>query len=194
MVGHATVEKESEAVEVDYRNIQSDDITKLSKVVGGRYLLSIDGLNQLSTVYNFSQVRISCSKPYHGRTFDIMTTTTSDGTWARDWLLHRRSDQPKPPSCGSYARLPEDTSYLGANCEKWRDGEWYYNHLYVAPIGAWDGARTTTTTTTTTTRDVFSRIDLWYHVSLEGGRNQLCDDYTDHPHFSSVGHWSYYMR
>ena len=39
MVGHATVEKESEADEVKYWKIQSDDFTKLSKVISGRYLL-----------------------------------------------------------------------------------------------------------------------------------------------------------
>ena len=125
MIGHATVKKESEADEVDYEKIQSDDFTKLSKVVGGRYLLSINGLNQLSTVYNFSQIRIRCSKPYHGRTVDIKTTTTSDGIWAGDWLLHRRTQSPQPPSSGSYARLPEDTSYLGAHCGKWLDGVWW---------------------------------------------------------------------
>merc|ERR1711936_1340476 len=44
MVGHATVEKESEADEVSYWKIQSDDYNRLSNVVGGRYLLSTKGI------------------------------------------------------------------------------------------------------------------------------------------------------
>ena len=177
MVGHATVEKESERYEVDYEKIQSDDFTKLSKVVDGRYLLSINGsgLNQLSTVYEFSQIRFRCNKPYHGRTLDIKTTTTSDGIWARDWLLHRRTYSPRPPSCGSYARLPEDTSYLGANCQKWNRGLWYVQHLYDYPM--------------------FARVEgLEYYVNLEGGRSDYCDDNHQHPHYSTIGHWSYYVR
>ena len=71
MFGHATVKSESEAEEVDYETIKSDNFTQLSNVVGGRYLLSMDGLNQLSKVYDFTQIRIRCTKPYHGRTLDI---------------------------------------------------------------------------------------------------------------------------
>jgi len=137
-------------------------------------LLSIDGLNQLSTVYNFSQIRISCSKPWHGRTLDIKTTTTSEGTWARDWLLQRKTKSSRPPSCGSYARLPEDTSYIGANCHKWYQGKWWINQLYDDPLGAHDG-------------------DVWYGLDLHDGRD-WCDDDCIHPHFSSVGQWSFFVR
>ena len=179
MFGHATVEKESEAEEVYYTKIQSDDYSRLSNVVGGRYLLSTNGINQLSTAYNFTQIRIRCSKPYHGRTLDIVTTTTSKGTFARDWLLRRRSEYLKPPSCGSYERLPQDTSYLGGHCEDWedsaKDGVWNYNHLYYYPMEAFDG-------------------NVWHEVSLLGDRYDWCDDDDDHPHYSNVGKWSYFIR
>ena len=136
MVGHATIEKESESREVSFGQIHSNDYSRLSTVLGGRYLLSTNGINQLSTMYNFTQIRIRCTKPYHRRTLDIMTTTTSKGTWARDYLLQRRSRLPLPPSCGSYERLPQDTSYLGAHCEEWVKGAWKYNELYYNPMYA----------------------------------------------------------
>ena len=175
MVGHATVEKESEKREVDYQKIQSDDFTKLSKVVGGRYLLSTVGLNQLSSVYEFAQIRIQCSKPYHRRTLDIMTTTNSKGRWARDWLLGRRSAEPQPPSCGSYERLAQDTSYLGNHCNMWLDETWWNNMVYFDPMEAYVGGVS------------------YVGVNLYGG-DDFCDDNSNHPHFNNVGQWSFYVR
>ena len=128
MVGRATVEKESEADEVDFMKIRSDDFTKLSKVVGGRYLLSIDGINQLSIVYDFSQIRFRCNKPYHGRTLDIKTTTTSvtfktsrpppSCTQPRIIILTRRPSclRPTSPSTFSHRTNPnQNVNYVNSS-------------------------------------------------------------------------------
>ena len=175
MVGGATVAKEEEVKEVDYTKIQSNDYTKLAKVTGGRFLLSTDGLNKLSTMYPFQELRFKCSKAWHDRHVDLKTTTTKEGIWARDWLLHRRSSSPRPPSCGSFTRLPNDSSFLGAHCERWDgDGIWDSNNLYWAPMRAVQGG-------------------VWYWMGLN--LYSFCDDHSYRMRqYSSIGKWSYFIR
>ena len=149
-------------------------------------MLSQHGLNQLSTVHNFTQIRITCSKPSHGRRLDIMTTTTTNGIWARDWMLARVNHNYAPPSCGSYERLPQDSSYIGSHCERWR-GEYENERWFNAPIYS----------VLIMARHQADTQNKWvkYFVSLHGDSFPImCDDDGTRSHISSIGKWSFYLR
>ena len=75
MVGSAVVAKESEAEGVHYKTIRSDDYTMLQNVTTGKFLLSTNGLNSLynDRNFNFTEVRMECIKPYHGRRLHLKT-------------------------------------------------------------------------------------------------------------------------
>jgi len=171
MFGHATIETEDERHDVDYRRIQSSDITQLSNVTAGRFLLSTQGLNKL---FPFQELRIKCSKAYHGRTVDIKTAKNKIGRWVVERFLHKQMPVLQPPSCGSFTALATDSSFIGGHCDKWTGGRWFFDNLYEYPMYA-------------------AGEKLLYTISLLAGRAE-CDDNIYHPHYTSVGQWSYFVR
>ena len=169
MVGNAIVKRDEEAKEVEWHKISKDDYTQVGKVVNGRHLLSRTGLRSLFKLHPFTEIRFYCHKKYHGRKLHLKTV----GSDVVDWLIHRRGFP--PISCGSYHRLPTDTSIIGEDCHRWWENRWCNSNIYQIPIGADDGSGS-------------------YLISLDS-LGLSCDDYwtSYHPGIN-VGEWRWYVR
>ena len=175
MVGSAIVKQDYDAEDFDYRKIQSNDYTQLNKVTTGKYLLSTKGLNSLYDENPFTEVRFDCKKPYHKRRLHLKTNTTD----VLLWLLQRRSEDPKPPSCNTFTTLEGDNSYLGGDCQRWYRGKWGEHEVYHLPIWGFT-----------------FHPPLAYDLSLNYTKFNalLCDDGKGHQNFRNIGYWSYYVR
>ena len=112
----------------------------LPKYNSNKQYLKRDGFNQLKIDMGFTQIRFYCYKKKRGRAFHIMTSENVKGANAVRFFTD--SDALRP-ACGSFTRLPDDTSALANNCDKWgyptkdRWGhESYYNdkRLFSRPI------------------------------------------------------------
>ena len=169
-IGSAVVSTSRESKEMEYKNIVSDDVSRLTEVQKNRFLLGQAGLVKLQSYTSFEEIRIFCSKPWHGTTLDISTTKNTLGRQAVEFLLGRTTN--KPSACGSYKRLPADHSILGQHCQNVWGATWNSANLYYFPIF----------------------INGKAHVNLQSSDRMECDDYKDDPGFSPVGSWAYYVR
>ena len=170
MVGSDIVEKDSDAAAADYRKLLSDNAYEISRVSSGRFLLSPKGMETLKKFTNFQQIRFRCSKPQsHSRVVDIATSKNSTGLWAVDYLLEKRND--KPPACGSYVQMPDDSSNFGKSCSQWYQGKWRNDNMYVHPFYINIGSKHN-------------------HFFILTGSDMHCDDTST----SKVGKWSFYVR
>ena len=179
MVGRAVVDKEEDAYLLDYKSIRQDDFTTLHQVTTGRYLLSVKGLGALYDKSAFSEIRFDCKKRSHGRRLHLKTK----GSEILMWLLKRRSENPRPPSCGSYSRLDGDTSIIGGDCRKW----WKWGHhawndqeIYNLPM-QW----------------IDKRVNWYCYIGLnyKDYSHLYCDDDESNPgQFSDKGEWQFFIR
>lgn len=179
MIGRASVMEDSQREGKEYTKLLSSNITKLSGVTEGSFLLSGTGLKQLRKHIKFTQMRFYCHKPWHGRTVHIHTLENKLGKAAVELLIG--NSNVRPQSCGSYGRFENDNSDIGGSCERWCgqrcDGTWndYGNpevRMYYFPMVT-VGAK---------------------HLSLAHRRLE-CDDITGADRsFSSVGEWAFYVR
>ena len=174
-VGNAVVEKESEAGEVDFYGIRSDDYTELSKVSGGRFLLARGALNKFYHAKLFTEIRFDCRKPYHGRRVNIKTV----GDDVIQWLLWRRSFKPQPRACNTWSKLESDNSFIGGDCRRWANGVWRGRPMFYFPVYAHDDE---------------SGLGYWITLDYNAKKALFCDDSTQHSHFNNVGSWSFYIR
>lgn len=83
MIGNATSTTNQEsylmAYEYLYQNANITSLDSLSEVNKGRFLLSGTKFTELSRYTDFKQLRVLCTKPYHGRTFHMMSNANASG-------------------------------------------------------------------------------------------------------------------
>ena len=173
MIGSAVVTKNSHADHFTYDRIRSDDYTLLKRVITGKYVLSMNGINRLYDAAPFHEIRFDCRKKHHKRRVNLRTM----GEHAVRWLLKRRSYSDRPGSCGTFTPLENDTSIIGHNCKYWYSKSWSSQHLYGDTIRAADE-----------TNNYF--VSLYY----DGYSQLYCDDHRDDADFDNVGSWFYYIR
>ena len=131
--------------------IQSNQFKDISSYASGKVRVSIVGLLELKQLIKFTQLRYFCYQKSTGRIFHIMTKRNVAGKTAVRYLIENA--QTRPPSCGSFERLPDDNSILAAHCNNWgNDGtcskcnKWghpnnrYVSRVYNTPI-FWEGKR-----------------------------------------------------
>ncbi|XP_057309069.1 uncharacterized protein LOC130647289 [Hydractinia symbiolongicarpus] len=121
--------------------INSDDISSLSDISTGKFLLSVAGLADLRLFINFTQFRFYCYKPRHHRTIHIATTNNMSNTEVVDYLTGKTDL--RPPASQSYVKLPDDTSRTAIDCMRWEGQKWsgyhvnlnrrLYDHLIYVP-------------------------------------------------------------
>lgn len=68
----------------------------------------------------FHQIRFRCYKKSVDRVVDIMTKNNTAGQQVVRYFTDDQYAETKfPVACGSFDRLPQDTSVLAQNCSKW---------------------------------------------------------------------------
>ena len=89
------------------------------------YALTSSALNDFILNINATQLRIYCYKPATGRRVHIVTKNTTIGRNVLNYFANV-DDSKLPTAVNSFDVLPDDTSFLSKNVEKWRldNGEW----------------------------------------------------------------------
>ena len=96
---------------------QSDSYKKvLPNYNSNKQFLLRKGFNQLKIDMGFTQIRFYCFKKKRGRVFHIMTNKEVKGKNAVNFFTTSNTMR---QACGSFTRLPDDTSTLAKNCDKW---------------------------------------------------------------------------
>ena len=107
-----------------YRGITSDQM-----------VLAKTAMNELRSHLSFTQLRFHCSKN-NGRTFHVTTAANSTGEAVVQYFSGQTDD--RPSSCGSYVRMENDNSYLGADCKRWEEKKWAGGTRFLRTV-AFDG-------------------------------------------------------
>ena len=93
-----------------YQAVQNpSNISQLYNVQSGNFYLSREAMHQLYRGGNYNELRMSCYKPYHGRTLDAVVY----GAEYIDLLFDRLT---KTGMCGTVQFLPGDTSFTQSHC------------------------------------------------------------------------------
>ena len=97
---------------------QGQEISSLAEATGGRFLLNHGLIGTLANYTGFKELRVRCSKPWHGRTEDVVLKG--------EYLLKALTQfAPKHGFCGQneIRFLSEDTSTLSTtDCTRLRTG------------------------------------------------------------------------
>ncbi|XP_048587149.1 uncharacterized protein LOC5517189 isoform X3 [Nematostella vectensis] len=96
---------------------KSKDWTVISRYDDNSVHLSIKGLKVLRDLDYFRQLRWYCKMESVGRVLHIATALNETG----DHVVRQMTDtaSSRPSACGSFYRLPDDTSIISTNCMKW---------------------------------------------------------------------------
>ncbi|XP_057308781.1 uncharacterized protein LOC130647075 isoform X1 [Hydractinia symbiolongicarpus] len=153
----------------------SGGIASLRKT--NQFLLTPSGFKELRDIISFTQLRVYCHKPSHGRTIHIVTVNNYRGYDVLDYLSGLTDTQ--PASCGSYIRVNNDKSILASTCGMWGEtGLW----------GSLDSDQLIRL------YDHFFYISYKAHINLKGGGRLECDDFYGYPGFSTTGVWQFFVR
>ena len=87
-----------------------------------KYGMTSSALKMLRTITNYKQFRFRCKKNEGSKLLHIKTKDDSKGSRVTECLTTSSYSLFKIPSCDTYLRLPDDISYLGQNCNKWKWG------------------------------------------------------------------------
>ena len=152
----------------------STSFQDLYKSAAENYLLSGDVLNSLRLKIGFSEIRIYCTKPYHGRInhAKFSNTTTALFNYAVDF-----SSSSFPPNlCNALQYMPDDNSVTKAQpCSSLSGTPSYtnqrlYNHIWHVVGGS-------------------SQIAVWTPLRME------CDDPGDNvAEYNNFGTWLFHVR
>ena len=108
MVGNISLTSNDPVTE--YKNkvaTKRGEITNLRTVSTGRYLLKRESFQQLRTFTEYTEIRLTCHKPSHGRTVDLSITL------ANHVYNFIRGQPSRFNYCGtSFKKLEDDTSML----------------------------------------------------------------------------------
>jgi len=143
-------------------------------------VLATGALKELRTHLSFTQLRFYCNKRL-GRTFHVATITNSSGTAVVQYFS--RQTDAKPYTCGSFARLSGDNSFLAGDCANWgldlasttyNVGKWGHDKvpkLYKYPAFI---------------------LNLHHWATFPQGKRWECDDFNNN--VSSGDFWKIYVR
>ncbi|KAK3739208.1 hypothetical protein QZH41_006709 [Actinostola sp. cb2023] len=130
----------------------------------------LDILNKMG----FHQIHFYCHKKSVGRVVSIMTKNNTAGQQVVRYFTNDAFAKTTfPDACGSFDRLPEDTSILAQNCDKW--GRDYSGNVQVNKWG-WQGNRGPAR--------LSSRPFAMHGATLHGFGNDpfMCDDSFEFRH------------
>ncbi|XP_066911683.1 uncharacterized protein [Clytia hemisphaerica] len=109
MIANVTVENEEDRFNKFIEKVRNDDLNALKNVTYGGFALSEPTVRTIRNT--FTEIRMKCHKPSHGRTIDVVFNNTQiiDSV-----LLNSVSNEEKQPCQNTdYYLLPTDNSILG---------------------------------------------------------------------------------
>ena len=95
--------------------------------LNGSIALKTSQLKELQNIINFKQLRFYCHKKSHGRYLDIATALSISGYKVVDYFTNKTHN--RPHACGSYYRLPIDSSQMSQQCSNWTIGAWAHDFV-----------------------------------------------------------------
>ena len=167
MVGNVTVDNQMSIPPDFYDSIKQEQLQSLVKVKTGAYVLGLSTTKEFRNLinYHFTEIRIVCTKPWHGRRVDGVLT----GQLVDDLL--NRSSYGAIPS-GDYHYLTGDTSWLFNTASTEIRHKVELATPYYFPIYLHDKS----------------------HVSIQNADRIECDDILTDAGFQKIGTWQYYIR
>ena len=174
LIGNVSLSDPSQASEIYSKVVKGNgQIASLSEATKGRFTISDDVsiLQTLLKFTRFTELRVRCFKPWHGRTFH--------GILKGDSLMNKMFRiKATEGLCGSHGKekvrlLAGDTSIIGARaCENQRTGyladRSFYNHLFY--------------------------VDSVSNVAISSNTRFECDDIYYFGGFKTSGDWQFYVR
>ena len=111
MVGNLSTTKQGESVAVDGELKYGQKVAELEKAVNGQFLFTASQYALLREYTQFSEIRLFCHKPSHGRTVDVAITVDDQ---IYNYLLDKKSSfgycdktyRPLPADNSLVSRLP----------------------------------------------------------------------------------------
>ena len=167
MIGNVTIDNLMTIPDEFYNSIKQPKLQSLVNVKTGAYVLTYLSTGLIRTNYHFTEMRIVCTKPWHGRRVDVVLT----GQIVDD-LLDQQSNLQRALLPGEYRPLPRDTSLLFNTSPNEILRKKSSAHLYYFPIF------------------VFAKA----HVSIRYANRIECDDYHSDTGFQTAGNWQFYIR
>ena len=124
MVGKIEVPNESYGKALDdvKKNTFRETMEQINN--GQNSVLSIAGLQQLMDEQPFTQIRVWCTKPWHGRVVDIVLINKAN----LNALLWGGTTTEKLYKGSGYKFLPDDTSLLSSVNEITKSIDLYHHH------------------------------------------------------------------
>ncbi|XP_020907076.1 uncharacterized protein LOC110245157 isoform X3 [Exaiptasia diaphana] len=164
--------------------IDTKDYKAISNYADIRQNVLVPAIQNLRTIMGFHQLRYRCYKKSIDRTLHIMTTNNSAGHKVLDHYLVKAT---WPTACNSFERLPDDTSVLSRNCQKWGyyDGKMEVNRWGRSSNGGdWR---------------IYNNAIIWenkHYLLFHSGGAYYCDDFKDALYGAlSIGDiWELYVR
>ena len=169
MIGNVTLTTPDDEVTTQYQNNIGSNrakIRELHKVSGGKLLLEDASISALHKFTGYSELRIFCYKPSHGRTVDVAITLDEEIFEMMQGIV---SGNTFDYCSKTYKKLENDNSLLlSQSC------------------GNLNGDNRGSVFTGFNGAVIFK--GFYYHIFLINGRTE-CDDWI-----SSSGTWAYYVR
>ena len=143
-------------------------LSQLQNIQSGRVLLHHDLLQSLFVNNGYTELRIKCYKPWHGRT--LHTILHGDKI---DKYIKKESTY--NGICGNVRFLPDDNSVMStANCEDLRMGHSYYGHKYY--------------------NHVIFEYGVGQVILHKADSRYECDDWEQNAGYQEPGNWLFYIR
>lgn len=173
LIGHVNITSDSGTSQSS--SDRSTDFNGLEGIAEGENkLLESDELGILYETQEVKEIRIYCSKPWHGRTIHLVLSKESEkGPEVFDYLGNQGDSIsgfcPKP-----FRLLPDDNSYISAlKCNVYGTGDFTPGvRLY----------------------DHWMFVGGTYHIMPGHGNRYECDDFIPQPGYTPIGVWNYYVR
>ena len=153
-------------------SVMSTSFQDLYKSAAENYLLSGDALNNLRSIIGFSEVRVYCTKPYHGRINHAKFSTASTAEEALFNYAIKSSSIPVD-LCNALQYMPDDNSVTKVQpCSSLRPSS------------------------TSNNQRLYNFI--WYvsgktHITVMSPSRMDCDDYND-AGYNNFGTWLFHVR
>ena len=144
--------------------------SQLQNISNGHFMLSTPEVKQLFLTGGYTEVRVKCHKPSHGRTLHIILK----GEKVLKWM--RRERKSESPCDGEIEYLTDDQSVMAMQpCANIRIGagikSTYYNHLLWVP----------------------GKTHILFINSTAKTRVE-CDDFHNQGTYQVPGYWYFYIR
>ena len=150
----------------------STSFQDLYKSAAENYLLSGDVLSSLRSIIGFSEVRVYCTKPYHGRINHAkFSTAATAGQVLFDYAVS--SSSIPVDLCNALQYMPDDSS--------------------VTKVQPCSSLRSSSTSTNQRLYNFIWYVNAKTHITVMSSSRMDCDDYSNAA-YNNFGTWLFHVR